>query len=322
MSENKADLTRFLSEEAMKHDFGGLEVLVAGGFVEATHVQSTNEARDLTHFVANHEEADARMVLHAVHSDCESVVVSVRDTDVLLLFIYHFEQMICKKCWIMCGTYRERKYIPIHEVCQKLKPNQMKHLLAFHAVTGCDTTSKLASVTKTGAWKHYTEENSALLSGLGATSDLASDVLDNIEQFVVQALYKVGPDITMSNAARVSLFGAVKVLEFLPPTSDALRLHILRCHYQVFVWKNSHVAFPELPDPKNCGWKVEGGRYVPILMTLPSIPKSCPEFSVCGYKGLCNTKQCGCRKEPWVPCTKLCKCRAKCLNGAGDDDDE
>ncbi|KAK3909863.1 Chromosome-associated kinesin KIF4 [Frankliniella fusca] len=318
LSENKSDLTRFLSEEAMKNDFGSLEVLVAGGFSEETRVDSTNKARDLTDFEANHEEADTRMVLHAVQSGSEAVVVSARDTDVKLLFIHHFERIKCKECWIMCGS----KYIPIHELCKELKPEQISNLLAFHAITGCDTSSKIASVTKTGAWKNFNGQTCKLLSGLGETTELASDEIEKIEEFVVQALYKVVPDILKAVAARIVLFGTVKRLECLPPTNDALNLHILRCHRQVFVWKNAHVPYPELPDPKSCGWKMDGGRYVPVLMTLPSVPKSCPEFTVCGCKGQCNTKQCGCRKDPWVPCMKLCKCKGNCLNGNAEEKDD
>ncbi|KAK3911510.1 Chromosome-associated kinesin KIF4 [Frankliniella fusca] len=322
LSENKADLTRFLSEQAMKHNFGGLEVIMAGGFIEETRVESSNSDRDLTSFQSNHEEADTRMVLHATQLESETVVVSVRDSDVILLFIHHYQQMKCKKCWIMCGTQRDRKYIPIHTLCEQLKPDQIKNLLAFHAITGCDTTSKLASVTKTTGWKNYEEERWKLLKDLGESSDVTSAVLDDTEQFVVQALYKVGPEITKADAARVALFGTVKMLEYLPPTSDALRLHLKRCHFQVYVWKNAHIASPILPDPKDCGWNVVDERYVPVLKTLPSVPKSCPVFSVCGCKGLCSTKQCGCRKDPCVPCTKMCKCKAKCLNGAGEEGDK
>ncbi|KAG5878854.1 hypothetical protein JTB14_005004 [Gonioctena quinquepunctata] len=66
LSEIKTELARFLSEESMEYDFGSPEVIVAGGYVDETHIESINKARDLTDLVANQEEADTRMVLHAV----------------------------------------------------------------------------------------------------------------------------------------------------------------------------------------------------------------------------------------------------------------
>ncbi len=220
LSENKADLARFLSEEAMKYDFGSLEVVVAGGFVDETHAESS-KGRDLTHFFSNHEEADTRMVLHAVKTERESVVVSVRDTDVILLFIHHYENIKCKECWVVCGTARERKYIPIHELCKKLTPLQIANLMAFHAITGCDTTSKLASVTKTGGWKQYVQENYCkLLSQLGKTADLPPEDLLLVEQFVVQALYKVGCVPFLRHEANKKYFNFFKYWNYFYFRSD------------------------------------------------------------------------------------------------------
>ena len=188
MPDNKADLARFLCEEALKHDFGPLEVVLSGGFPDETHVASTDDTRDVSNLKATHEEADTR-ILHAVQCNRDNVVVSVRDTYVILLFIHHFQKMKCVKCWVMCGTARDRKYIPIHEVCEKRGPEQILHLMAFHAITGCDTTSKLASITKTGAWKTFVGDTCTLLHGLGE-APMSDQVLENVEKFVVQ-LYKV-----------------------------------------------------------------------------------------------------------------------------------
>ena len=103
-------------------------------------------------------------MLHAVNSQFNTVVVSSRDTDVLLLFdctlniyilililillVSHFQCMQCEHLWIMSGTSRKRRYIPIDDVFNKLPRGSATSLLAFHALTGHDTTSYIANHTK------------------------------------------------------------------------------------------------------------------------------------------------------------------------------
>lgn len=62
------------------------------------------------------------------------------------------------------------------------------HLLAFHAITGCDST-KLVSITKEGAWKVFSGENCDLLAGLDRWA-LGEDLPKNVQAFVVK-LYRV-----------------------------------------------------------------------------------------------------------------------------------
>jgi hypothetical protein len=52
--------------------------------------------------------------------------------------------------------------------------------------------------------------------------------------------------------------------ESLPPTSDALKLHIERAHFQASVWKQANVVKPVLPSPVTMGWSLDGDRLIPI----------------------------------------------------------
>ena len=47
-------------------------------------------------------------------------------------------------------------------------------------------------------------------------------------------------------------------MSLLPPCRSALEMHIHRVNYQVFVWINSHVNKPCLPDLDKSGWKISG----------------------------------------------------------------
>jgi hypothetical protein len=63
------------------------------------------------------------------------------------------------------------------------------------------------------------------------------------------------------SSARDLMFGKSKSPESLPPTSDALKLHIERAHFQASVWKQANVVKPVLPFPITMGWSLDGARY-------------------------------------------------------------
>ena len=110
---------------------------------------------------ANHEEADTRVVLHCIHAETEDVVVAARDTDILLLLIAFFSSMKCKQLWMKAGTPKQTKYFPVHEIRQKLSFPESVYsaLLAFHAITGCDTVSYFSGHTKKTAWSVFVKEH-------------------------------------------------------------------------------------------------------------------------------------------------------------------
>ena len=116
VADNKADLAHFLSEELCLQAPVDKEMVVAGGFRDELEVKSSTGATDLGSLKSTHQEADTRLVLHDVHSHFHTVVVSSRDTDVLLLIVSHFQRMQCQHLWMKSGTSKKRRYIPIDPV--------------------------------------------------------------------------------------------------------------------------------------------------------------------------------------------------------------
>jgi len=116
-------------------------LVVAGGFKEITDLKSSDPGMDTSLLQAAHEEADTRLILHCIHTNGETVVVSARDTDVLVLLIAHFDKMQCTQLWMKAGTSKKPKYIPIHNIHQGLPSSQVEALLSFHAITGCDSVT-------------------------------------------------------------------------------------------------------------------------------------------------------------------------------------
>lgn len=188
LPDNKMDLQKFLSYQLLTRSFGSLVVVAAGGLDDEREAVCSSSSVNLEQIEGSHEEADTRMILHAVNSSYRTVVVSARDTDVLVLLIHHFSRMKCKILWMRAGTASKRIHVPVHDIVKKLTPTEIKNLPAMHAITGSDCTSHLHSVSKPAAFAIF-RKHAELLSGLGNTILSAHD-LKLAERFMA-LLYKV-----------------------------------------------------------------------------------------------------------------------------------
>jgi hypothetical protein len=240
-----------------------------------------------------------------MHTDAEIVVVSARDTDELVLLLAHFHNLNFKKIWMKAGTSKRRKYIPVHDIRQKLSFSNpvFETLIPFHAITGCDTVSYFAGHSKKTAWKIFTTDNH-LLKDLGK-GELTHNTMRDAEKFVCK-LYSV-PEVSSCDNARVKLFFKCKSAEALPPTTDALQFHVQRAHYQSMVWKQATNPRPVLPSPATMGWKMEDGKLSPKLVSLAPIPESCKDIVSCGCKRGCKSQSCTCKKGK-LTCSGACEC--------------
>jgi hypothetical protein len=64
----------------------------------------------------------------------------------------HFYPQMPATVWIKFGTSMKPKYIPVHDTARKINPKMLKTILAYHAITGCDTTSAFSGHTKASSW--------------------------------------------------------------------------------------------------------------------------------------------------------------------------
>ena len=84
---------------------------------------------DLT---SNHEEADTRMLFHAKY--VASPIIWNRRSS--------FE---CSPlCEHYTGVKDQMRFVPIHDVCQKLGDSVLAALPVFHALTGCDNNISIS----------------------------------------------------------------------------------------------------------------------------------------------------------------------------------
>ena len=199
------------------------------------------------------------------------------------------------------GISKKRRYIPIDAVFNKLPCGSASSLVAFHALTGCDTSSYIANHTKRSSWKIF-KEHHGLLNNLGI-GELSDDTMQSSETFVC-IIYNVHR-IDSIDAARHLLFSMTGKSEAMATTSDALRFHLKRVHYQSMIWRNAHCPTPELPAPSEIGWRLVDSELQPVRMTLSPIPDSCLEMVAYSCRKQCKTRRCKCQKSG-LRCTSMC----------------
>ena len=73
----------------------------------------------------------------------QTIVVAVRYTDVCLLRLAYYDRKEYTSLYVKAGTSNVPKYLPVHEIRMLLSIDLVDTLLAFHAITGCDTVEPL-----------------------------------------------------------------------------------------------------------------------------------------------------------------------------------
>ena len=322
--ENKSDYADLLSTELKRQAPNGKQIVISGGFKDELEVWSSDETIDTSQLSSTQEEADTRMVLHAIYSGFKYIVVSSRDTDVLVLLASHFQKTDCTELWMMVGTTKKPKFIPVHNVVKDIPQHLLESLIPFHTLTGCDTTSFIAQHSKFTAWTALVS-NSHLIKNLGTNSLEESDY-KQIEKFFC-ILYGM-PEEEDINIVRYNLFLKKQNPDALPPTRDALCQHIKRSHLQSLIWNWANIPKPILPDAIECGYEMSDIGLKPVLMIEDAIPKSALKITSCNCTTNCINNRCGCRKAGLF-CNVHCGCTnscsfVSCMNAPDslDDDDE
>ena len=103
----------------------------------------------------NHEEADTRLLLHALHASrngFKKLLIVTVDTDVVVLALHHFFSLDLQELWIEIGVGKNRRWLPIHLYAEILKQDTCQALSFWFALTGCDSVSMFAGRGKKTAW--------------------------------------------------------------------------------------------------------------------------------------------------------------------------
>ncbi|KAK5898293.1 hypothetical protein CgunFtcFv8_015724 [Champsocephalus gunnari] len=142
-----------------------------------------------------HEEAEDRMMFHVQdilshRSGPTSITLSSGDTDVFVCLLYHitvnWRDLGLKELWLVRNSGVRRSILPLHDICLALGDELTKCLPALHALTGCDTTSKIS--TKLAALNAVRKpDNSSLILNFDSPQ-LTENAIQLAETFLVKCL--------------------------------------------------------------------------------------------------------------------------------------
>ena len=100
---------------------------------------------DVEELECDHEEADSRMFFHAHYAaeneNAGCAIITSSDTYIAVLCLFHCSTLNINELWFHTATGKKRRFIPMHVIAEKLSEEIIRVLLAFHTLTGCDSTS-------------------------------------------------------------------------------------------------------------------------------------------------------------------------------------
>ena len=268
-------------------------------------------------------DADLRIVQTAIAlSSTKSVFVVGSDTDLLVLLTHCCNTSLYdiyfgdnSKAELKCKIWDIKK-------TRNVIGNDVADLLpAIHALTGCDTTSRMFGVGKAAALKklkvsEYYKENLRIVSCLASSKEQ----LLNAGSEIVSCLYGGHPNEGL-DFLRYRKFGTKLAAgsiaiqcQNLPPTSDAASFHILRAFHQTHYW----LGGTELPAT-DWGWYLSSGNLYPIKTSKAPAPSSLIKMIRCQCKSSCDNHRCTCRKNG-LECSISCsECHGSCSNSLNID---
>ena len=145
LSSNKNQLNRYLAEQMILNAPALLneqQQLVIGGAINGKTMKITRDSvSEIPQLYADLEEADQRLMLHMHHAmvveDRKYGLFIAADTDIAVSSIGSFHHLGT------CQVYQSihSRLVPLHTIYRQLGSVKASALVAFHAITGCDTTS-------------------------------------------------------------------------------------------------------------------------------------------------------------------------------------
>ena len=247
------------------------------------------------------------------------VVVVGDDTDLLILLQHHFTPTDHETIYLQTST----QLIDISILQKTLDPDLGHALLFIHALSGCDTTSRLYGIGKLSVMNKYRSLQEA--SKLFILPDRNHTEIEQVGNQAISTLYGgiPGSDLNFERASKFSekVVSSSSYLppERLPPTSDAARFHSRRVYLQVQAWLGNNM------EATAWGWvlhKSAAGSVTlkPHKMDKVAAPASLLRIIRCNCSGMCDKNTCSCRKNG-LQCTLACgQCKGiTCTNGQTPD---
>ena len=208
---------------------------------------------------------------------------------------------------------RKTKIYLTEEVCQCI--------LFLHALTGCDTTSRINGLGKGQAFKKV-KANPTFFKTISASFLMNSpipskELLSSKGEEALACFFGAQPCegldllrfrkfVTKTSRAKEHV-----QVNSLPPTYAAASYHIFRVYHQIQQWIGNGL------EPTDWGWQLKNDTLVPIKTHLPPAPEELLKIIRCNCKQNCESKRCNCKRHD-IACSICCgECRGiSCSNSA------
>jgi hypothetical protein len=240
-----------------------------------------------------HAEADADVMIAntgiALAENYPTIIIG-EDTDVLVLLLFHSSTNTTLH-YKSDQSNRRANTLKVWDISKtkKLLGDQLCHVLpVIHAITGCDTTSRLFGIGK-GLVLKKVMGNQDLIEIAGKVFDVDSS--DVVAKFGIQLLIRMygGFEFETLDIMRYRKFASKVVsnsvsflqIQTLPPTTAAAEQHCKRTFYQVIEWTKRD------EDLSN-------GKLVPVKTRLPAAPDELINVIRCKCKSNCDNRRCSC----------------------------
>ena len=120
--DNKEELFSFLADELMcLQPEDGVIVTTKGEKVLCNKTQNLSMLS-----LCKHEEADTRLLLHAVDCArlCPKVLIRTVKTDVVVIATALFHELSLTELWVAPGVGKHLRYLPIHAISKSLETDR------------------------------------------------------------------------------------------------------------------------------------------------------------------------------------------------------
>jgi len=261
-----------------------------------------------------HSPNDADLLIVATAVKCAAdnpVVVIGEDTDLLILLCHHVSPNLKTIIFRSDSKSKSKKHREwdIQWLQQALGKDICQALLFVHAITGCDTTSRLFGVGKgTPTLRKLKTENifHAAAEVFSKRTATLEEVVSAGEQVII-SMYKGNRNDTLDElrykrfTEKVALSTTFVQVHSLPPTSNASKYHSMRTYLQVQQWTHSDCNL----NPEEWGWCVNDNRLEPRTTDLPPAPDALLQVIRCNCRTDCDSRRCSCKKHG-LACSIAC----------------
>ena len=313
LTENKVNFKQFFIKWVKETYSNSESVYLRGSHVDDTTscVLLSNGNITLERLLkCDHEEADDRILFYVNHGvkveKFRSVIIASPDTDIFICSIYHFNRFVffgLNELWFRTS----KLVVPVHDIVNDIDSDVVDVLPAVHALTGCDTTSKIG--TKAAALKTAFACGIELLHSFGKT-DISDEMIANAEKFLLNCITS-NCKFNYFDELRYHIYHTKTFqldLEKLPPTSSSIKLHIKRAYLQTYMWLHAPFIENIAISRVEYGYIENSEEHIiPIVVSDVLIPPDFP--SPCNCMKCSKSNVCKCRIKQ-IACCRFCKCEA------------